>query len=985
VEIRHSYLRALFASVLLLVAEAYAGDKIPVSKERASQWKQKQHVQFTENKGQMTDMDGKPVPFVLFKTEATGMDMYITQKGLTYVFLKTEKEYEETADRLGSSGAIGNEKTEKEDNMKTEWNRIDMTLKGASIKKENIITEGMSESFSHYFLAHCPDGITRVRSYQKITIREIYPGIDWVFYNSTEKGFKYDFIIHPGADPKQIQLIYSSLMPLQLDKQGNINIKTEIGTLTENAPVSYLNGKEIETEFIKTLNQKNDKGGYDTYIQFNVGSYTPSSSERAGEGLLIIDPALLWATFYGGNSYDGPMSIITDASGNVFVTGYTSSTNFPTQNGGAFFQGANIGSVIFILKFNNTGNLLWATYYGAGGVTANSIATDASGNVFITGQTFSTNFPTQNAGTFFQGTNGGSGDAFILKFDNSGNRLWATYYGGSGNDAGKSITTDALGNVCVTGQTQSTDLPTQNTGTFFQGANGGSFDAFILKFDNTGNRLWATYYGGALDDYGNSIATDAFSNVLVTGQTFSTDFPTQNAGTFFQGTNAGGPDAFILKFGNAGNCLWATYYGGSGWDWGYSIATDASGNLFVAGQTQSTNLPTQNAGTFYQGANAGSYDAFILKFSNMVNLLWGTYYGGSGLETIADSYHNLAIDGCGNVYMGFVTNSTNITVQASCDAGYFDNTFNGQYDQFIILFSNNGVLLWATYLGGNGNDFRSPLAVDTNDNLFVSGEWTGSAVNNATYPLTDPGGGAYYDGTFNGGTDDGFIVKFKKKSLVLTLATGVVNADCNACNGSSTLTPGGGCAPYTYLWSDTQTTQTAVGFCTGTYTVTVNDNFCNTQTTIVTVTGSSGLTTSIQTNNGCTTLGSATVTTSGGTGMLSYSWNPGGQTTASATGLVAGIYTVTVTDANGCSATNSVNIQASLSAQFIKGTANCTSCGCKEWIMITASGGTSPYSYLWSASGGMDKRYLNKLCPGTYTINVTDKNGCSINVLVNAP
>ncbi|MBI2282036.1 MAG: gliding motility-associated C-terminal domain-containing protein [Bacteroidetes bacterium] len=750
------------------------GNNDPALSAKAKEWLEKKNENnFLENQGQMMDMKGIPVPFVLFKAGAPGLNLWITETGTIMQTLHLRREpipENELTER-------DKEKTKKTGKPKTkkyfDWERIDVELKGANIQKENIIKEGASTTDFNFFYGHCPDGIYGAKEYEKITIKEVYPGIDWVWYSHPQKGYKYDFVVHPGADYQQIKLLYKSKTPIQINPQGELELYTQYGNIKENTPISFYEGKEIETKF--KYNEQNPitingDNGYETSISFHFPQTLNLESRTSN---LIIDPQLIWGTFFGGTSYEGPMAIDTDANDNVFVTGYLGSSDFPVLDAGTYFQGAYAGgNDVFILKFNNVGVPIWATYYGGNGTDHGyGIATDASGNVFVTGYTnMSPTFPVQNAGTYFQGASGGFEDIFILKFDNAGNRLWATFYGGNGDESfdGSSIATDASGNVFVTGNTSSTTFPVQNGGTFFQGANAGATDAFILKFDNLGNRLWATYYGGSGFDFGFAITTDNSGNLFVTGATGSGDLPVQNAGTYFQGPSGG--DAFILKFDNLGNRLWATYYGGSLADGGYSIATDNSGNLFVAGLTSSIDLPVQNAGTFYQGTNGGGDDAFILKFDNVGNRLWATYYGGSGVETFGSS-DNLAIDSCNNVYLSFGTTSTNVLTQAPCDGGYFDPTYNGgAHDILLSLFTNTGIRLWETYLGGDGDDFRSPLAVDNSGNLFVSGEWT-FVTSSASCPVTNPGGGAYYDGTFNGGDDDAFMIKFLTNSCICSSST----------------------------------------------------------------------------------------------------------------------------------------------------------------------------------------------------------------------
>lgn len=814
---------------------------------QARKWVHQKPVRFIENKGQLRDTENKPVPFVLFKVASSGMNIYVTETGITYAFVRAEKVSRPSneAETLPyAEGAL--------DHIQTEQTWINMTLEGVRIRKENIVKEERSKERYSFFYSHCPEGVSDVYSYEKITVKDIYPGIDWVLYGTGESGMKYDFIVHPGAHPSVIKMIYESEYSGDLDEAGNIALKTRMGILTDHAPYCYLEeGKrEVRSSFSKRQMDKNRME-----ISFNLSGYTSSATSD-----LILDPDLTWGTFYGGSaSYEGALSIDTDPQGNIYVTGHTSSPDFPTQAGTGGFSGSYIdstGSVpdLFILRFNKNAVLEWATYYGGSGSdNCESVICDSLGNVYLTGLTTSSDFPTQPGagpftGAYYDGSFGGPGsDAFILRFNINGQREWATYYGGNGSgyDYGIDITADVSGNVYVTGAVRTVDFPTQAGTGAFTGAyydstfSTGDYDVFILRFNTTGKLEWATMYGGKNgSEVGSYITTDALGNIYVTGSTQqltgTPDFPTQAgigpfAGAYYDTTYGGGFfDVFILRFNSTGVLEWATLYGGNGIDAGYTIKTDASGNIFVTGQLSSTNFPTQQgtgnfSGAYFDGTNSSGssgYDAFLICFSNNGSLLWSTYLGGNGDERMT-SRDNIAVDGNNHIYVSFLCSSADIITQQTGCGNYFSGTLQGFTDQFLMEFDNTGALKFASYLGGDGGEERSPMAIDKWNNLYLGGEY-GDVMNVNTYPLKNPGGGgAYYDNTYHG-QQDVFILKLSPCGGTLSVLTDSTEISCyGLCDGSLSITPAGGLAPYTYLWNTNDTTATISGLCPGVYTVTV--------------------------------------------------------------------------------------------------------------------------------------------------------------------
>ena len=690
--------------------------------KKINNWMSQSVLGFEENKGQFADYNGNPLPDLLFKTSAKGMDMYITTRGITYLFIKSTEAKAENFDKKSGQYLEGI-------NRRFQRSWINMDLSGATIKKENIITEyPLEQGTTNYYLGHCSEGILDVQTYRKVTIKSIYPGIDWILYTQGNGGLKYDFIVHPGADPTKIKMSYKGAEGIEKLDDETLKITTSLGEIKEGKLISY---EEESLKEVKVSYQTHFINANLTEVSFNISNYDLTQS-------LVIDPPLLWATYYGGTSSEWPNNIITDVLGNIYVSGITESLNYSTEFlldslEGAYYQDTtNYNGVFFwdafILKFDSNGVRQWATLYG--GISAefsNGIAVDKIGNLYMTGSTSSRDFPLENPGggayydgIFNDGTNIATDD-FILKFNSSGARTWATFFGGSnseGNDHwGQRITVDINGNLYISGITSSSDFPLEDPegGAYFQTYRGGNApsnevgDAFIAKFDPSNNLVWSTYYGGYEGaEGGNAITTDIFGNIFVTGWTTSSDFPIFSQGGAYSQSFGGENihDIFILKFNKFGNPLWSTFFGGKEYDFGSAIAIDKSENLYVTGWTNSINFPVSNpgGGAYFQ-PKGGDFDAFILKFDSSGSLKWSTYYGGQG----SDRGSSLITDNSGNLFV--------VGDQFSDDFPLYGCAYNTNVNKgfFVLEFDTSGIFKWSIiyvegWVGGWGTGI-------TTDNL----------------------------------------------------------------------------------------------------------------------------------------------------------------------------------------------------------------------------------------------------------------------------
>lgn len=968
-----------------------------------------QIVGFSENKGQVLNVNGKPESSVLYKGSFQGMTIYITERGLTYAFNKTN----------GLNTVKDQNKNQPLQNLSCQIAQIEMVLSGASIIKEHIVQEGESTENCSYFLSSGAAGISDIKRYSKITIKSVYPNIDWVIYDDSKQGIKYDFIVRPGGDPSMISLIYKNEFPLEIDDLGNLNIKTRLGTLVEKAPFSYFkeSNKVVDCKFTQSkINQHEFEIKFKTRLKGRV------------QETLVLDPQLVWSTFLGDTLFSTPRSTCTDANGNLFITG-VSYGGLPLLNSGTYFSTWNDQADIFVSKFSNTGVLLWSTYYGgSGGDSGFSIKSDASGNVFVAGESSSTDLPTVNAGTYYKAVLSGFTDMVFLKFSNTGNLLWATYFGGTepGKEKVSDIAVDGSGNLFFVGTSDATDFPTLNAGTFYSATNFGFEDAVIGKFSNTGLLQWSTYFGGSNTDHGSSIAIDNMSRVYITGNTFSSDFIVSNSGGFFSGTLGGVSDAYFTLFSGTGSLLWSTYYGGSVVPWvmagvpvedmGISLVTDASNNVFCIGGTFCNDIPLSNPGmgSYYNGVfnngvmppfpigmppPVGGIDLFLLKFSPTQTLLWGTYFGGTDYEDICfdgmfeRNSDNLAIDPCGNLYLSFGTCSNDIPL-LNGGSLYFNGTYSGGTpgmfqagDQALVKFNNSGTLLWSTYLGMDATCIFGSSPVSVNNNaLYVAGYNTFDGTS-ANIPTVNPGGGAYFDGVPAPApiSSNMVLYKFNPQSNTNTLQATIAftPATCS-CNGMATVNVSVGIAPYSYTWSNGQTGSVVTNLCPGTLTVIVKDSDCplpSTQILTLTLPGSDGLIqATINTLSSQCGLanGSATINATGGAVPYTYQLTPstGIPVGSVITSLPGGNYTVTITDSYGCSVTRTFTIQnispAVVTTSLIS---NVTCFGMSDGSAVAyANSGAPPYSFLWS--NGQPMALANGLSAGIHTVLVTDANLC---------
>jgi hypothetical protein len=674
-------------------------------------------LSFVENKGQ-TDEGVK------YQLNMPHMNAYFTEEEIVYQFVHTEDE--------GIAKEPRTKRLERKSNAKIKIENIRMSFQGAN-DRVKVEAGGQREAKINYFRGNDPEKwVQGARSYNKVIYRELYSHIDLIVYGDRGK-IKHEYHVKPEGKAEEITIRYEGIEGISVNDRGQLEIKTEAGELKEEVPLSYqfIDGKRVAVEAQYEID-KND------ILRFKMGEYRKDRE-------LVIDPALTYSTYLGGSGENNSSGGITiGGNGNVYITGFTKSTDFPTTPG-AYDTTYNMGSFdAYVTKLNSTGsNLLYSTFLGGSSSNAaEDIVIDGSDNAYVFGYTYSSDFPTTPGA--FDTSHNGSCDVFVTKLDPTGSSLlYSTFIGGSSGEYSGEIEIDGGRNVYITGHTFSNDFPI-TPGAWDTSFNGGSYDGFVTKLDNTGSTLlYSTYLGGSDSDNVQGISVDWSGYIYVVGSTSSDDFPTTPGA--YDTTYNSSLDTFISKLDPKSSTLnYSTYFGTVGtvgWEAGYEIEVDWNGDCYVVGSTTSASFPTTPGA--YDTTHNGGTDVFLAKFNSAgSHILYSTLIGGND----SDSGPHLEIDGMGNAYITGYTRSTNFPVTP----GAYAMTHSSGEDIFVAKMNSTGsLLLYSTYLGGSGDDEGHGIAVDGSGKVYITG-----TTESSDFPTTS---GAY-DTSFNG-VKDVFIAK----------------------------------------------------------------------------------------------------------------------------------------------------------------------------------------------------------------------------------
>jgi len=545
----------------------------------------------------------------------------------------------------------------------------------------------------NYFIGNDPEKWkSDIPTSEAVLFHEIYPGIDLKVYGRSRQ-VEYDWILMPGASIQAIRFAFENAREVLVNNEGDLVVRTSVGEFIHQKPCAFQmkRGRRIEVD-CHYMDLGNHRFG------FAAKNYDSSLA-------LVIDPVVLvFSTYLGGTGGDVGKAIAIDSAKAVYLTGWTFSTEFPVK--GPAQKKNRGGGDVFITKFAPSGtSLVYSTFLGGTHTEGcHCIAVDKTGCAYVVGGTMSSDFPVKNA--YQPKKKGNYGDAFVTKLSASGNRLiYSTYLGGSDLNTGYSLAVDGQGSAYIAGNTTSDDFPIYNALQNYAGQT----DAFITKFAPSGKKLvYSTYLGGAGGESQIKLAVDGSGAVYVTGKTSSYNFPLKNP---LQSTHRW-DDAFLTKINSEGTeMVFSTLLGGSSDDGACAIGLDSKRNIYLAGDTLSTDFPLKNA---LQKTNKGSNDIFVSKVDKTGSrLLYSTYLGSKGW----DENSGMAVDSSGAVIIVGNTNSDDFPVKLP-----YQEVWKGSEDVVVAKLNPAGnALVFSTYLGGFDYDNGNGVCVDRAKNVYIVG------------------------------------------------------------------------------------------------------------------------------------------------------------------------------------------------------------------------------------------------------------------------
>ncbi|MGA8037869.1 MAG: SBBP repeat-containing protein [Candidatus Acidiferrales bacterium] len=625
---------------------------------------------------------------------------------------------------------------------------------------------------SNYLLGNDPaKWRTNVENYSRVRYNALYPGVDLIFYGNPSR-LEHDFIVEPGADYRRIALELSGSRKIRLAPDGSVTVTLANGVVQFSAPKIYQmrDGKKVEV-----------KGGYTLtkdLLAFNVGAHDATLP-------LVIDPVLSYSTYLAGNSSDISYGIALDAAGNAYVTGLTSSTNFPSLNPyqSACDGCANNGPDVFITKLNPTGTApVYSTYLGGSGYDAASgIAVDASGNAIVGGGTNSTDFPLHNP---IQTTPSGGFQGFVTSLSKDGTSLnFSTYLGGTDGGGVSSVATDSDANVYAEGQLDSAGFPVKPA-TNVIGAPPAppSNDIFVAKFTVAGALVFGTVIGpdpklppgasgsGLIAEVGSGLAVDANQDVYISGAAGPGLLVTPGA---FQTTYTGPPITrcydcmgFVAELKPDGSAfVFASYLGGSAGDQVTGLALDANRNIYMTGNTNSSDFPVTPGAfqtTFPEGATPSPCCAtFVTKMNPEGSaLVYSSFLGGP--NSYASTYSSgIAVDAAGEAVVTGYTTSLTFPLWNPLQAPVPGKDGSAVPATYVTKFNVGGTaILFSTLFSGSTGTSPAAIAVNaaTPNDIYITG-----TTNDKNLPTTP---GAFQTSIPpNSGTQHGFVTKFDLGAL----------------------------------------------------------------------------------------------------------------------------------------------------------------------------------------------------------------------------